>query len=201
MIRTLAVYAGRSRMSARYARFRATGLITVVACFLLACSASPDRVPTDFVDQAAELEQRTLEDVVERYPDARKALDGAVGYAIFSKHSRKLPMVGRGEGLGVAVDVREDRRHYLSVTHFDVGGGVGDLTYRLVIVFFDPKDFERLHTGTLHLGASVNTAAVGETTGYGASDKGKRAVYVLRDSGVAATWVVRLIRFKPLAVE
>ena len=46
-----------------------------------------------------------------------------------------------------------------------------------------------------------DTAYGGEMTGYGASNAGKRSVYVLSESGGAATWVVRLVRFKPLAVE
>lgn len=176
-------------------------IVAVAACILLACSSTSKHMPEDFAEYAIELEQRTLADLIQRYPDAREDLDRAVGYAIFSKHSSKLPVVGSGEGLGVAVNVEEDRRHYLSVTHFDVGGGVGDLTYRLVIVFFQLDDFERLRSGRLHVGANVNTAYGSEVTGYGASDKNKRSVYVLSDAGGAATWVVRLLQFKPLVLE
>ena len=178
----------------------------VVIWLLVACGSTADRVPVDFAAQAVELERRTLADVVMQFPEARAALDQAAGYAIFANEAAKVPVVGRGEGLGVAVDKRNDTRHYLSVTHFDVGGGLGAMTYRLVLVFFDPNDLERLRTGTLHVGASIDAATAGNTGGFASlgrsnEDNPKRAVYILADSGATATWIVRLVRFKPLADE
>ena len=172
----------------------------------LSCSSPPSRVHEDFAAQGMELERRTLEDVVAQFPEARAALDRAVGYAIFANEATKVPVVGRGEGLGVAVDKRNDTRYFMAVTHFDVGGGLGHMAYRLVIVFFDPDDFERLRTGRLHVGASIDAASAGKTGGFGSpgrstADKQRRAVYVLADSGATATWIVRLVRFNPLTDE
>ncbi len=150
----------------------------------------------------AVLENRTLTDVTERHPEAEEALDRAVGYAVFSKHSTKYPLVGRGAGYGVAVDKNDGRRHYLRVEHFDVGGGLGNLDYRLLIVFFDRSDFERMSTGTLSFGASMDAASgaqndkPGEASRAGISSD-KRAVYLVSDEGAAATWTVRMVRFKP----
>lgn len=181
--------------------------IIVVAGFLVvACSSPSVRVPGDFAAHAAELERRTIADLIETVPEAGAALDRAVGYAIFANEATKVPVFGRGEGSGVAVDRRNDTRHFLSVTHFDVGGGLGRMAYRLVIVFFDADDFERLRTGTLHVGASIDAAAAGKTAGFdspgrGKADQSRRAVYVLADTGATATWIVRLVRFKPLNVE
>jgi lipid-binding SYLF domain-containing protein len=160
----------------------------------------------DFAAHAAELERRTIADLIEMVPEAGAELDQAVGYAIFANEATKVPVFGRGEGSGVAVDRRNDTRHFLSVTHFDVGGGLGRMVYRLVIVFFDADDFERLRTGTLHLSASIDAVSAGKTAGFsslsqGKADKPKRAVYVLADSGATATWIVRLVRFKPLKDE
>lgn len=189
-------------------RLRATGtaIAALAAMLSLGCSSTPDHVPAGFAAQAMELERRTLEDVVLHFPKARAALDRAVGYAVFANEATKVPVVGRGEGLGIAVDKRNDARHFVSVTHFDVGGGLGSMTYRLVIVFFDQQDFERLRTGTLHVGASIDAVSAGKTGGFGSpgrgkADKPKRAVYVLADSGATATWIVRLVRFKPLTDE
>lgn len=187
-------------------RAMCAAIIVLASCLLGACSSPSSRVHEDFAAQAAELERRTLEDVAVQFPEARAALDQAVGYAIFANEATKVPVFGRGEGSGVAVDRRNDARRFLSVTHFDVGGGLGRMVYRLVIVFFDADDFERLRTGTLHVGASIDTAAAGKTGGFGSpgqgkADKPKRAVYVLADSGATATWVVRLVRFKPLTDE
>ena len=169
----------------------------------VACSAAPTTVPEAFASEALALEQRTLADVVAHFPEAEAALDRAVGYAIFSSRARKVPVVGRGEGLGVAVDRESGERRYLRVTHFDVGGGLGDLTYRFVIVYFDRGQFERLRTGTVQVGANVDAATGSDPEGDGRSAWGKtanasRAVYVLSDRGAAAIWTIRLLRVTPL---
>ena len=184
----------------------AVAAAALASWLLLACSSTPDRVPADFAAKAMEFERHTLADLVEQFPTAREKLDRAIGYAIFANESTKVPVFGRGEGLGVAVDTRDEARHFVSVTHFDVGGGLGNMTYRLVILFFDPNDFERLRTGTLRVGASIDAASAGKTGGFGHPggsnpDKPGRAVYVLVDSGATASWIIRVIRFKPLAVD
>lgn len=178
-------------------------LVATCLAFLVSCSPATTRLPSDFPERAVELERRTLADLAKRHPETSEALERAVGYAIFTNKATKVPMVGYGEGLGVAVDASDEQRHYLSVTHFDVGGGLGKLDYRLVIVFFDRADFERLRSGTLHLGASVEAGTGDESAGFGGSGRGTsknkdRAVYVLSDSGATATWTVRLVRFVPL---
>lgn len=187
--------------------FRATCAAAAVMAglFLVACKSPSGWVHEDLAMQMVELERRTLADVVEAHSGARAALDRAVGYAIFANEATKVPVFGRGEGTGVAVDKRNDTRHFVSVTHFDVGGGLGRMAYRLVIVFFDADDFERLRSGTLRVGASIDTASAGKTGGFGSPGQSgtqnpKRAVYVLADSGATASWIVRLVRFKPLAV-
>lgn len=169
---------------------------------LTACSATGPPEPEDRTGDMAAVETRTLTDVTERHPEAQDALDRAVGYAVFQKHSTKYPLVGRGAGFGVAVDKNNGRRHYLRVEHFDVGGGLGSLDYRLLIVFFDRSDFDRMRTGTLTFGASMDAASgagddkPGEASRAGISSD-KRAVYMLSDEGAAATWTVRMVRFKP----
>jgi len=179
-----------------------TLLLTLVLAALAACSAAPEP-PEDFEAWVRDLEESTLRDLAEQYPNVDSELERAVGYAIFENRAAKVPMVGKGEGLGVAVDRANGHRQYLSVTHFDVGGGLGALAYRLVIVFFDQDAFERLNSGTIHLGASIDAGTAGDTVGFsgsslGPSRDGKRSVYVLSDSGATAAWTVRLVRFRPL---
>lgn len=169
---------------------------------LAACSTTGPPEPEDRQGEIAALEARTVADVTERHPDAQEALDRAVGYAVFSKHSTKYPLVGRGAGYGVAVDTLNDERHYLRVEHFDVGGGLGDLSYRLLVVFFDRDDFERLRTGRLAFGASIDAAGGSKDEGPGESGRTSlgnenREVYLVSDAGVTATWSVRMLRFTP----
>lgn len=72
-----------------------------------------------------------------------------------------------------------------------------------MIVLFDQNDIERLSSGTVHFGASIDAGTKSETVGFGgssleASRNGTRSVCVLSNSGATATWNVRLARFLPL---
>ncbi len=171
----------------------------ILLALLAACSAPPP-VPDDLENSMSELERETLQDVRERYPASAEALDEAVGYALFSVRATKVPVVGQGQGIGVAVDLENERRVYLRITHIDVGGGLGNVDYRLAIVFSDRSDFERLRNGTLDISAGVYASASDGTreiegTSQSTSRKAGRAIYLLTDSGAGASWSVRLIRF------
>ena len=182
-----------------------TLLLTLALAILAACAATPE-LPEDVEMWAQLLEERTLQDLAEHHPEALDDLDRAVGYAIFTNHADKMPAVGRGVGLGMVVDAEGGRRQYLSVTQFYVGGGLGTLDYRLVVVFFDRAPFERMRGGTLYLGASIDAGTGTEKAGFsgssvGRSKDGTRSVYVLSDSGATATWTVRLVRYVPLEID
>lgn len=178
------------------------GLLAILSLVLAACT-TPKPLPEDLEQAMFDLERRTLDDLAARYPGAREAVDTSVGYAIFSIHSTKVPVVGRGSGLGVAVDRENGDRHYLRLTHVDIGGGLGDTHFRLAVVFLDRRDFERLRGGRLHFSASMDVAS--RSTDTGRSEKqaddakpGKRLVRILHDRGAAASWTVRMIRFVPV---
>jgi hypothetical protein len=176
----------------------AISLAWLLGCAVAHGATTPD--PEDIDTFMRELERDALEDVRTRYPESAVALDQSVAHAVFSVHATKVPLVGKGEGIGVAVDRESGQRTYLRITHTDVGGGLGDLDYRLVIVFSDRSDFARLQDGELRVGAGVHVAAGDgsrqvEGKEKSTSEKSGREIYLLADSGAAANWSVRLIQF------
>ena len=102
-------------------------LLLVIAPFLIAtgCSTYGSMTVDEKRAHLVELEEKTMVELVESYPQAKEDLETAVGYAIMSNAATKVPVVGAGEGIGVVVDSRTDERTFLRLTRFDVGGGLG----------------------------------------------------------------------------
>jgi len=154
----------------------------------------------------AELEETTLEELVERYPDAQPDVDNAVGYAIFTNQATKVPVVGAGEGIGVVVDSQTGDRTYLKLERLDVGGGLGVRKYRVVTLFFDREALHKLASGKTEFGAGVEAGAGDSDVGTGAggvagSRNEKFAMYQLSEAGVSATLTVRVIRYSVLELD
>jgi len=153
-----------------------------------------------------ELEEQTLAELVEKYPKAQSDMDRALGHAIFSNTAAKAPFVGGGEGIGVVVNKETGDRTYLKVTRFDVGGGLGVRTYRLIILFFEEQALEKLAGGKLEFGAGVEAGAKEKDIGTGAggiagSRKEGYVLYQLSDAGVSASLTVRVIRYSVLELD
>ena len=154
-------------------------------------------------DYLLELEERTLAELIEEQPEAQADLDAAVGYAMFSNTATKVPFIGGGNGIGVVVNRRTGTRTYLKVVRFDVGGGLGIRTFRLIMIYFDEAAFRKLASGKLEFGAGIEAGAGTEEVGTGesgvsGSKNKKRAVYRWSEDGVSATWTVRLIKYSVL---
>lgn len=153
-----------------------------------------------------ELEDETLAELLEKHPEVQADIERAVGYAIFSEKATKVPFVGAGNGIGVAVNKETGERTYLEVTRFDVGGGLGVHGYRVVVVFFEEAALKKLASGKLEFGAEVEAGAKEQAIETGAggvagSPKQGYTVYQLFEAGVSATWTVQMIRYSVLDLE
>lgn len=150
-----------------------------------------------------EIEEETLAELLEAQPEAQADLDNAIGHAIFSNTEAKIPFVGAGDGIGVVVNKETGERSYLKVTRFDVGGGLGVRTYRLIIVFFEEEALKKLAGGKLEFGAGVEAGAKDKDIGTGpggiaGSRKEGYVLYQLSDSGASVSLTVRMIRYSVL---
>ena len=181
----------------------ALSLIVVNACSSSYRSMSDGEKKAHLVD----LEKKTLAELVVARPEAQADLDNAVGYAILSNTATKVPMVGAGEGIGVAVNNETEERTYLKVSRLDVGGGLGVRKFRLIIIFFDRDKLEDLADGKLEIGAGIEAGAgdkddVGTGAGgVGGARNEKRAIYQLSESGVSVTYTVRMIKYSVLELD
>jgi len=174
------------------------------AAVLLACTviAGCATVPSQERDaKRAELDAMadgTIARLLETQPAAADVLDQSVGYVVIDMKVTKIPVVGAGGGLGVVVDRRTDRRSYLKVSRFEVGGGLGAQAFKVIIVFDDGALLDRAAAGTWHYDAGADMAAAGQGSQQSRQQPSKGFhAYRLVEGGAVAAITVRVARAKP----
>lgn len=184
---------------------RAVAATLVLA--LAGCASVPGATREEQVRNADRLLEQALADVQRRHPASREELARAVGYVVMDNTVTKIPLVGGGQGYGVAVERATGRKTYLRMGRFDFGAGWGVRKVRPVLIFFDPDKFRRFIDGRFEVrlvaeaAAKVGgTGAAGATTGRQGDGTGY-AGYLLTDAGMSASWVLGFIRVTPVRLR
>ena len=136
--------------------------------------------------------------LIESRPELKPSLDQAVGVAVADMSVTKIPVFGAGGGVGVIVDKRSNARTYVKVSRFEIGGGMGVQSFKVILLVQDPKLMDEGMSGFWHFDAGADVAA-GEKSAEGsvASASSGYQVFRLADSGAIATVTVRTIRARP----
>jgi lipid-binding SYLF domain-containing protein len=98
-------------------------------------------------------------------PAARKAVEGAAGYAAFSNFGMKILVAGSGTGKGVAVNNKSKATTYMKMAEVQAGLGFGVKKFHLVWVF----DTESALNGFVNSGWEIGGQA---TASAKTGDKG-----------------------------
>ena len=137
-----------------------------------------------------------LTELYKERPDAKKHVEGAAGYAVFSNIASKILVVATGNGFGVVVNNETGKETYMKMIEGGGGVGMGIKTYRAVYVFNSKDALETFVTIGWQAGGDADVAVK-----YG--DKGADVsaavttdeltkpvtVYQFTDSGVALSAV------------
>jgi len=132
----------------------------------------------------------TLQRLYKAQPAAKKAIAASAGYAAFSNFGLKILVAGSGTGKGVAIETKSGKATYMKMMEIQAGLGVGVKKFRLVWVFENAADLDKLVNSGWELGASTSAAA--KSGGKGAAFEGALSVttgiwlYQLTDEGLAA---------------
>ena len=175
---------------------------------LAGCASIPGGTGEEQVQTIDELVERTLSDLYKQEPATREEIAKSVGYAIMDNKVTKIPLVGAGEGYGVAIDNRSGTKTYIKMARFDLGGGWGARSLRPVAIFQDAAKFKAFVDGAWSATAGAEAAAkVGEAGVAGgagssdtASDKGY-SLHIITDAGVSATVTVGVIHVAPVKLK
>ena len=144
-----------------------------------------------------EMAATAIAGLVEQDAALQQKIDDSLGYAVANMKVTKVPVVGAGGGEGVFVNKKTDKRIYFTVSRFDIGGGWGARSYKILLLFETQEMMERLHNGTWEFQAGVEASA-GTAAAEGSSGAliEGYTVHVLSDGGASATATARVIRIK-----
>ncbi len=168
------------------------------AIFLLSGCASMTTAEKDNKRSELDLMAKTaIDGMVKQDAELQKQIDDSLGYFVANMKVTKVPVVGAGGGEGVFINKKTNKRLYFTVSRFDIGGGWGARSYKILLVFETQEMLDRLHNGTWEfqsgVEASAGTAAAEGSTG--ALTEGY-TVHILADGGASATATARVIRIK-----
>jgi len=179
----------------------ASAIRLVVAAHILSVIAGCATPSKEGGPTAAELDamgEKAVATLLETRPETREVMDRSVGYVVIRLTATKIPWVGTATGYGVVVNKRANTRSYIQVSRFEIGGGYGAQTFKVIIAFDDEKLLDRVATGATHFAADADVAAGTSSADSGATKKGKGyQAFRLAEGGAAATVTVRMAYSKP----
>ena len=118
----------------------------------------------------AELEHKvetTLDKFYEINPEARTAVEGNVGYAVFAGTSSQLGFFGSSHMRGMAINNQTGEQVYMKGGEAQVGLGIGIKEYSLVFVFCSEEAWENFISKKWSVGGTANVDANDGVTGGG----------------------------------
>lgn len=147
-------------------KIMAIGLLLIVAAGVAHAQSDKD-------SKRAEVRKSTdavLKQLYSVQPSARKIVEAAPGYAVFSNFGMKILFAGGGSGSGIAVDRNTRRETFMKMMEVQAGLGMGIKRFGLVFVFQNRQALEQFITSGWE--ASAQTSAEAITSGKGLALKG-----------------------------
>jgi hypothetical protein len=191
---------------------RSLTLIGFTLLFLVVCMSGCASIPGKTGEEQSKaidaLVEQTLKDLYKQEPKSKEEIGKSVGYAIMKNKFAKIPIVGAGSGYGVAINNKTGEKTYLKIVRFDIGGGYGARSVRIVLIFKNEEKFKDFIDGIwsaragAETGAKVKDEVVSGVAGSDnlPGDKGY-SIHFIIDEGVTATVTVGVIHVKPLKLK
>ena len=169
-----------------------------IITFLLLLSFMATSVPVigatkeQIEQQRADIQKmanKTLERLYATQPSAKKAINKAAGYAVFSNFGMKIFFAGGGTGKGLAVNNKTGNSTFMKLIEVQAGFGMGVKKFRLIWVFENESDLNTFINSGWEVGGQATAAA--QASGEGAALAGAMSIkpgvwlYQLTDDGLA----------------
>ena len=170
-------------------------VISASACmlaFLLVLAAAPawGASKEDKQKEVQKMSRETLAKLYKAQPSAKKAVEGAAGYATFSNFGMKIFVAGGGSGSGMAVDNKTKKATYMKMVEVQAGLGMGIKKFRVVFVFDTQKALNDFVNSGWEFGGQTTAAAKSGDQGLALTGAVSVApgvwMYQLTDTGLAA---------------
>ena len=132
-------------------------LVTLV--FVSGCRTPQGRTPQAKRAHVSRMRDETLAELYEKRPYARKHVENAPGYAVFSNIGSKIVFLATGNGFGVVVNNKTRKETYMRMVEAGGGIGLGIKSYKAVYVFNSEDALESFVTIGWHAGGDADAAA------------------------------------------
>jgi lipid-binding SYLF domain-containing protein len=174
---------------------RSTGRVRIVAglavmALLLAAMPAWGASKAEKQQEVQKMSRETLAKLYRVQPSAKKAIEGAAGYATFSNFGMKILFAGGGSGGGMAVDNKTKKMTYMKMVEVQAGLGMGIKKFRVVFVFDTQKALNDFVNSGWEFGGQTTAAAKSGDQGLAMSGAVSVApgvwMYQLTDTGLAA---------------
>jgi lipid-binding SYLF domain-containing protein len=169
------------------------GGLTLILAFVLIVmvplsSFGEDKIAKEKAD-VRKMARETLARLYKSQPSAKKAVERAAGYAVFSNFGMKIFVAGGGSGKGIAFSNSTKKETFMKMVEVQAGLGMGIKKFRLVWVFENSKDLDGFINSGWELGGQATAAA--KAGGQGGAFAGAMSIapgvwlYQLTDDGLA----------------
>lgn len=135
--------------------------------------------------------EETLANLYKVQPQAKEAVEGHAGYAVFNNIGTKIFVTGGGKGKGMAVNNASKAETFMGMVELQVGLGFGIKEFSVIFVFETEDALDTFVNQGWEFGGQATLAATDSVTG------GAMAGAVSVSPGV---WMYQLTK-KGLAVE
>lgn len=143
--------------------------------------------------------QEILNKLYKTEPGARKQINTAPGYGVFSNINVNIIFASFGGGYGVVRDNKSGEDTYMRVGEAGIGLGAGAKDYRLVFVFHNEWALKRFVEKGWNFGAQADAAAKTTDKGgaYGGEDSISESitVYEITETGLALQATIKGMKF------
>lgn len=174
-------------------------LMLVVMLFVVAgCSTMTTTEKQQKRSELDTMAEKAIAGLVEQDASIKTKMEESLGYAVANMKLTKVPIVGAGGGEGVFVDSKTQQRIYFNVSRFDIGGGWGARSFKVLLLINDRAMLERMENRSIWEFQAGAEASAGTASAEGSSSdlNAGFTMHVLSDGGASATVTARVIRIK-----
>jgi lipid-binding SYLF domain-containing protein len=150
-------------------------------------------------DETRAMARETLAELESLQPGARRAVESAHAYAVFSNFGMKILLAGGGSGRGVAIRNAPREEVYMRMAEVQAGLGIGIKKFRLVWVLTTEEAYRNFVDKGWEFGAQATAQA--QLDDQGGGHAGAVAVspgvylYQITDDGLALELTVKGTRY------
>lgn len=111
--------------------------------------------------------KETLERLYSLQPQAKKQVQNAAGYAVFSNWGVKIFVTGGSQGKGMAVNNKTSQETFMTMRELSAGLGFGAKRYSVVFIFETPSALNQFTEDGWQFGGRATVAATDGNSGGG----------------------------------